>query len=197
MLTFPEAANLLLVGTTAADALRVAGVDEGDTVLIHGGAGAVGTSAIQQARLLGAAVIATAAERDFDAVRQFGATPVQYGVGLEQRVRAAAPDGVDAAIDTVGVGEAVDVSLAVVSDRQRIVTLTAVARAKNEDFRFVGASNPDSGPYRAAARARILELAAAGRLAVPIGETFPLNETRRAVEALQGRHPFGKLALIP
>jgi NADPH:quinone reductase-like Zn-dependent oxidoreductase len=184
-LSFPEAANLLLVGTTAADALHVVGVAEGETVLIHGGAGAVGTSAVQQARLLGANVIATASERDFDALRRFGATPVEYGPGLEDRVRAAAAGGVDAAVDTVGVDEAVD------------VTLTAFARANEDGFRSIGATNPKSGPFRAEARTRILELAAEGKLVVPIGETFALSEARHAVQALQGPHPYGKLALIP
>jgi NADPH:quinone reductase len=196
-LSFPEAANLLLVGTTAADALHVVGVAEGETVLIHGGAGAVGTSAVQQARLLGANVIATASERDFDALRRFGATPVEYGPGLEDRVRAAAAGGVDAAVDTVGVDEAVDVSLAIVSDRRRIVTLTAFAHANEDGFRSIGATNPKSGPFRAEARTRILELAAEGKLVVPIGETFALSEARHAVQALQGPHPYGKLALIP
>jgi NADPH:quinone reductase len=196
-LTFPEAANLLLVGTTAADALNTVAVSEGDTLLVHAAAGAVGTSVIQQARLLGATGIGTAAEDDFDHVRGFGATPVAYGPGLEERVRALVPDGVDAVIDTIGVDEAVDVSLRVVADRQRFVTLTAFKRAAAEGFRSIGANNPNSGPFRAASRARILELAAAGKLAVPIGDTFALSETPRAVEALMGHHPYGKLALIP
>jgi NADPH:quinone reductase len=195
-LTFPEAANLLLVGTTAADTLHAVGVSEGDTVLVHAAAGGVGTSVVQQAVLLGATVIGTAGERDFDAVRRFGATPVAYGPGLEDRVRAVAPKGVDAAIDTVGVDEAVDVSLALVSDRQRIVSTAAFARAKRDGFRIVGAANPRSGPFRAAARRSIIDLAAQGKLTVPIGQTFPLGEARRAVAALQGAHPYGKLALV-
>ncbi len=196
-LTFPQAANLLLVGTTAADTLQVVGVAEGDTVLVHGAAGGVGCSVVQQARLLGATVIGTARERDFQALRGFGAVPVRYGPGLEERVREAAPGGVDAAIDTVGVDEAVDVSLALVGDRRRIVSTAGFARARKEGFQLVGAANPNSGPFRAAARPKILGLAAAGKLTVPIGETFPLSDARRAVEALQGAHPYGKLALIP
>jgi NADPH2:quinone reductase len=196
-LTFPQAANLLLVGATAADTLDAVGISDGDTVLVHGGAGGVGTSVVQQAVLLGATVIGTAGERDFDAVRGFGATPVAYGPGLDERIRQAAPDGIDAAIDTVGVDEAIDVSLALVSDRGRIVSIAAFGRAEQDGFQLVGGSVPRSGPFRAAARKPILDLAAEGKLTVPIGQTFPLSEARRAVEALQGKHPYGKLALVP
>jgi NADPH:quinone reductase len=195
-LSFPEAANLLLVGTTAAEMLHVTGVAGGDVVLLHGAAGAVGTSALQQARLLGARVIGTADEASFDAVRRHGGIPVRYGPGLEERVRAAAPEGVSAALDTVGSDEAIDVSLAVVPGRHRIVTIAAAGRAKADKIQWIGGSNPASGPYRAAQRARLLELAAGGHLRVPIGQTFPLSDARAAVAALMGRHPYGKLALV-
>ena len=112
-------------------------------------------------------------------------------------MREAAPGTVDAAVDTVGVDEAVDVSLALINDRQRIVSTVAFARAKQDGFQIVGAANPKSGPFRAAARAKILWLAAQGKLTVPIGQTFPLSETPAAVRALQGAHAYGKLALVP
>jgi NADPH:quinone reductase len=195
-LGFPEAANLLLVGTTAAETLSVIGLSEGETLLVHAAAGGVGTSAVQQARLLEAKVIGTANERDFDAVRGFGATPVQYGPGLLERVRAAAPDGIDAALDTIGTDEAVDVSLALVSDRRRIVSTAAFARVKADGFQIVGATNPKSAPFRAAARQRILDLASEGKLAVPVGRTFQLREAPEALAALRGTHPYGKLALV-
>lgn len=196
-LSFPQAANLLLVGTTAADCLDVIGLSAGETVLVHGAAGGVGSSVVQQARELGANVMGTASGRDFEAVRGFGATPVAYGSGLEERVRHAAPGGVDAAVDTVGVDEAIDASLSFVADRERIVSTAAFARAKQDGFQTVGASNPRSGPFRAAARKKILALAEDGKLTVPIGQTFPLSEARGAVEALMGKHPYGKLALVP
>ncbi|HYB85697.1 MAG TPA: NADP-dependent oxidoreductase [Streptosporangiaceae bacterium] len=195
-LSFPEAANLLLVGTTAAEMLHVTGVAGGDVVLLHGAAGAVGTSALQQARLLGATVVGIAGEDSFDAVRRYGGIPVRYGPGLEERVRAAAPEGVSVALDTVGSDEAIDVSLAVVPDRKRIVTIAAPGRAGADGIGWIGGSNPASGPYRASQRARLLGLAADGRIGVPIGQTFPLNEAQAAVAALMGRHPYGKLALV-
>ena len=196
-LTFPQAANLLLVGTTAAETLDVIDLAEGETVLVHGAAGGVGSSVVQQAKLAGANVIGTASERDFEAVRGFGATPVAFGPGLEERVREEALSGVGAAVDTVGVDEAIDVSLALVPDRRRIVSTAGFARAKQDGFQVVGAANPRSGPFRAEARAKILALAAQGKLQVPIGDTFPLSDAPKAVEALMGNHPYGKLALIP
>lgn len=194
-LTFAEAANLLLVGTTAAELLHVSGAQPGETVLLHGAAGAVGNSVVQQARHLGIRVVGTASEANFGFVRQFGATPVEYGPGLLDRVRTAAPEGISAALDTVGSEEAGDVSLALVPDRKRVITIAAGPRAKAEGYVFIGASNPDSGPFRARARARILELARSGELTVPIAQTFRFDDAPAAFAMLTSPHPPGKLAL--
>jgi NADPH:quinone reductase len=195
-LSFAEAANLLLVGTTASEMLHVTGVRNGDVVLLHGAAGAVGTSALQQASQLGAIVVGTAAKANFDAVARFGGVPVEYGPGLEERVRAAAPGPVSAALDTVGTDEAIDVSLAVVADRQRVVTIAAPARAKSDGVQWIGGSNPKSGPFRASQRSRLLEMAGKGEITVPIAMTFAMDDVPAAVAALMGPHPYGKLALV-
>lgn len=195
-LSFAQAANLLLAGTTAAELLVTAAVSGGDTVLLHGAAGAVGVSVLQQARLTGARVIGTASEANFGVVEGFGGVPVNYGAGLEERVRRAAPDGVTAVLDTVGSDDAVDASLALLEDRHRFVTLTAFRRAADEGFVAIGAGNPASGPFRASARARIIEMAAVGNLTVPVARTFAFEDARDAVAALAGPHPSGKLALV-
>src|ERR1700761_4628867 len=195
-LSFAAAANLLLVGTTAAELLAVTGVAAGDTIVVHGAAGAVGASVVQQARIAGARVIGTAAEADFGLVRELGGTPVGYGGPVPERVRAAAPEGVAAALDTTGSGQAIDASLALVADRRRIVTTAAFGRAAADGFRSVGAANPASGPFRAQARARVIALAAAGDLTVPIARTFPFAQAPAALALLRGPHPAGKLALI-
>jgi len=195
-LSFAEAANLVLVGTTAAELLHRSGARRGDTVLLHGAAGAVGNSVLQQARHLGVRVIGTASATNFDFVRRFGGTPVEYGPGLLERIRAAAPEGIVAALDTVGSTEAGDVSLALVSDRKRVITIAAAARAKLDGYVFIGASNPESGPFRAGARSQILALAQAGELVVPMAKTFPFAEAPAALEFLTSPHPPGKIALI-
>ncbi len=196
-LDFPQAANLLLAGATAAEMLEVTHAQGGETVLLHGASGAVGVSVLQQARRHGVQVIGTAGEQSFDVVRRFGGVPVAYGPGLADRVRAAAPGGVAAALDSVGTDEAVDVSLELVPDRGRIVTIAAPGRAKAEGFLAIGGTMPESATFRDRIRADLVALAAGGDLVVPIARTFPLSDARDALELLQSGHPGGKLALIP
>lgn len=195
-LGFPEAANLLLVGATAAEMLEVVHAGEGDTLLVHGASGAVGVSVLQQARLLGARVIGTAGPDSFETVRRFGGEPVAYGDGLEERVRDAAPDGIDAALDCVGTDEAVDVSLAL-ADRDRVVTIAAFPRAQAEGFAAIGGSSPGSAEFRDNARPRLIALAESGDLVVPVARTYPLEQASEALAFLAEGHPGGKLALEP
>ncbi|MEO5665187.1 MAG: NADP-dependent oxidoreductase [Nocardioides sp.] len=196
-LSFGEAANLLLAGSTAAEMLHVTHVSEGDTILVHGASGAVGVSVLQQAALLGARVIGTASEKSFDVVREYGGVPVAYGEGLERRVRDAAPDGLVAALDCVGIDEAVDVSLALVADRDRIVTIAAADRAKADGFVAIAGSMPTSKAFRDSVREGLVRLAGEGRLVVPIARTFPLADALAATELLMGQHPGGKFVLEP
>jgi NADPH:quinone reductase len=195
-LTFPEAAGLLLAGTTAAELLHVSQAEPGGTVLLHGGAGAVGLSVLQQARRAGVRVIATASPANFELVRKFGGVPVEYGPGLLERVRAAAPESVAAALDTVGSREAAEVSLALVKDRSRVVTIADATSAKAGGYVFIGASNPASGPFRARAQPRVIAMAAAGDLVVPMAATFPFDDAPAAFELLTSQHAPGKIALV-
>ncbi|QNE47327.1 NADP-dependent oxidoreductase [Glaciihabitans sp. INWT7] len=196
-LGFPEAANLLLAATTASEMLHVTGVVSGETVLVHGASGAVGVSVIQQAVLKGIRVIGTASESSFPVLERFGAIPVAYGEGLEQRVRDLAPEGIAAALDNVGTDEAVDVSLALVEDRSRIVTIAAMQRAEGAGIRVIMGAIPASAAYRDAVRAELIALAGEGKLEVPLARTFPLSEAVDALTLLSAGHPGGKLALIP
>ncbi|MBC2931981.1 NADP-dependent oxidoreductase [Nocardioides sp. zg-1228] len=196
-LSFPEAANLLLAGTTAAEMLHVTGVAAGETILVHGASGAVGVSVLQQAARLGARVIGTASPARHDVVAGFGGVPVGYGDGLEQRVRDAAPDGIAAALDCVGTDEAIDTSLALVADRRRVVSIAAPGRAKQEGIIAIAGALPASKAFRASVRADLVDLAGAGGLVVPVARTFPLAHALEAAELLMAGHPGGKLALEP
>jgi len=196
-LTHAEAANLLLAGTTAAEMLSVTGVAPGETILLHGASGAVGVSLLQQAALRGITVIGTASEARAQVVRDFGGIPVRYGPGLADRVRALAGDDVVASLDAVGTDEAIDVSLELVADRSRVVTIAAAARAAAEGFLAIAGSQPASAHFRDQIRGELVALAQNGELAVPVARTFPLDEAPAALALLAEGHPGGKLALIP
>lgn len=200
-LSHAEAANLLLAGTTAAEMIQVTRVTEGETVLLHAASGAVGVSLLQQARELGVRVIGTVgpdAEDSAERVRRYGGIPVAYGDGLRERVEEAA-DGapIAAAWDAVGSDEAIDVSLALVSERDRIVTIVDPERAKADGFLWIAGARPESARFRDIARARVLELAASGVLEVPVARTYPLAEAIAAVRFVMDGHPGGKVALLP
>ncbi len=198
-LGWAEAAGLMLTGATAVHALTATEVTAGDTVLVHGGAGGVGLMAVQLAALRGATVLATASERNHDLLRDLGARPVTYGDGLAERVRAVAPQGIDAALDLVGTDEAVDVSLALVADRGRIASIAAFRRGAEAGIRLLG-GGPGADPgteLRDAARPELARLAGDGRLRVLVEGTFPLAEVAEAHRLSAGGHVTGKLVLLP
>jgi NADPH2:quinone reductase len=198
-LSFEEASGLMLTGVTAAHALAVTGVGAGDTVLIHGASGGVGLMAIQLAADAGARVIGTAGESGRALVRDFGAEPVAYGAGLEERVRALAPGGVDAAVDCAGGDEALDTSLALVADRGRIVTIVASRRAFDSGIKVIGgAPGADPGAeIRTAARLELARLASDRKLRVVVAAAYPLAEASAAHRALATGHANGKIVLVP
>jgi NADPH:quinone reductase-like Zn-dependent oxidoreductase len=196
-LGFPEAANLLLAGTTAAEMIAVTDSTRGDTIVVHGASGAVGVSVLQQARDLGIRAIGTASDSNAEVVRRFGGEPVVYGEGLEQRLRDLAPDGVAASLDCVGTDEAIDVSLALVSDRGRIVSIANFDRAERDGYRVIMGSFPESAEFRDRARQSLIDAAGRGALVVPVARTYPLDEAVEALTFLSDQHPGGKLALVP
>ncbi|MET8699727.1 medium chain dehydrogenase/reductase family protein [Kitasatospora sp. NPDC004723] len=109
-LTPAEAETVVVNGITARQMLhRLARVRPGQTVLVHGASGGVGSVLVQLARAAGAAVIGTASARHHDALRELGAVPVDYRAGdVPARVRELAPGGVDAVFDHVGGRSVVD-----------------------------------------------------------------------------------------
>ena len=198
-LGWAEAGSLMLTGTTAVHALGAAGVGAGDTLLVHGGAGGVGLMGVQLAAAAGATVIATAASRNHALQSELGATPVVYGPGLADRVRAAAPQGVNAAVDFAGTDEALDVSLELVADRARIVSITGSPRRATAGIKLLGyGPGEDAGTeVRAAARGELVDRAESGALRVIVDTTFPLTEAAKAHEVGLAGHAPGKLVLIP
>jgi NADPH:quinone reductase-like Zn-dependent oxidoreductase len=195
-LSFEEAAGLLSVGTTAVHALEAVGVGAGDVVLVHGAAGSVGNLVAQLALLRGARVIGTAAPSRHAALRDAGIAPVAYGPGLADRIRAAAPDGITAAIDTVGTDEALETSLQFVQP-QRVVTIVNFGPALAAGAKAIGAGpGAERGTeIRAAARLTLAGLAARGEITVPVSRALPIAEAREGYRLVMDGHAGGKVVL--
>jgi len=198
-LPWEAAGGLMVAGATAVHALTVVRASAGETVLVHGASGGVGLMTVQLAAGRGARVVGTASAASHDLLRELGAEPVEYGPGLADRVRAVAPDGVQAAIDTAGTDEAIDVSVELVGDPQRVVTIAGFARgAERGVVRIGGGPGADPGTaIRDAARLHLVQAVADGTLRVVIAATYPLAEAAQAHRAIMGRHAPGKIVLLP
>lgn len=188
--------------STAYQALRSLGVTDGTTLLLHGGSGSVGRAAIQFAHRWGATVIATAAENNHERLRELGAIPVAYGDGLADRIRAAAPGGIDRVLDAVGTDEALEASFELVADRDHIGTLVVGARAAELGIHAWSGGNPvpltaEERRLRAEAYAVVLDLLERGEFQIDIARSFPLAEVAEAHRLVEGGHPGGKVLLIP
>ncbi|AXE27596.1 NADP-dependent oxidoreductase [Streptomyces globosus] len=183
-----EAAGLPLAGLTAYQLLTRLDTGEGDTVLVHGAAGGVGSFGVQIARALGARVIGTASPRNHDRLRELGCEPVQYGEGLVDRVRALAPDGVSVVADFVG--GVLDVTQAVLAPDGRHASIAdpSVLGADGQWMwvRPVGSDLTE-----------LAKLADSGRLKVTVAETFPLADAAAAFALNQEGHTAGKIIIEP
>nr|WP_323743000.1 MULTISPECIES: zinc-binding dehydrogenase [unclassified Rathayibacter] len=199
-LSWEAAAGLLLAGTTAEHLLQATRVTAGETVLVHGASGGVGSLLVQLARARGARVLGTCSTRGEGVVRRFGGEPLHYGSGLEERVRSAAPEGVAAALDTAGTAEALDASVALVTDRSRIATIAGFASATRLGGILLLGSGAGADPgtaLRDAARAPLLDRAGRGELEVALGASFPLREAASALALVESGRAGGKVVLLP
>ena len=186
-LGWTEAAGVPLAGLTALRTLRGIGVGAGDTVLVHAAAGGVGAFATQIAIAWGARVIGTASERNHSYLRSLGAEPVTYGEGLADRVRALAPDGVDAAVDLIGDGM-VDLSLSLLKQGSRVASIVD-GEAEAKGGRYIWARPDADGLVELAA------LADEGRLQVHVDKALPLAEAAEAWRLNQAGSTRGKIVL--
>lgn len=185
-LGWDEAAGLPLAGQTAYRTLKRLEVGEGTTLLIHAAAGGVGLLAVQIARELGATVIGTASDANHDRLRELGATPVTYGAGLADRVRAIAPDGVDAVADFVG--GVLEDTLAVLADGGRHASV-ADPSVREHGGTWVWV-RPDGGELQ-----WLADLAERGGLTVDVAGTYPLEAAGEAFARSQEGHVRGKLVI--
>jgi NADPH:quinone reductase-like Zn-dependent oxidoreductase len=183
------AGALFVVGATAYAAVRAVALTDGDTVVVSGAAGGVGSLAVQLARLAGATVIGLAGEANHDWLAGHGVIPVTYGDGVADRVRKAASQ-VDAFIDTFG-ADYVELALSLGVEPSRVDTIVR--------FDAVGQYGVKAEGNGAGASARVLaELAGLivdGKLEVPIAATFPLSQVQDAYRLLEQGHIRGKIVL--
>lgn len=182
-----QAAGLPLVGLTAYQAVvHALGVRAGETVLVHGAAGGVGHLAVQIAAARGASVIGTASEVNHEYLRLLGVRPVAYGDGLADRVRALAPEGIDAVLDTAGRG-----ALAITRSIGTTDVRTASVVNSNEHPGTVQVfAHLDSSDLEA-----LVGLAEAGKLSVRVAQSFPLDQAADAQRLLAEGHSGGKIVL--
>ena len=186
-----EAAGALFVaGATAWAAVRAVALAEGDTVVVAGAAGGVGSLAVQLARRAGATVIGLASEANHEWLRSHGVIPVTYGAGVEDRIRQAAGT-VDAFIDTVG-GDYVQIALDLGVKPSRIDTIANFAAVEKYGVKGDGSAVGAS----AQVLAELAGLIAAGELEIPIAAAYPLDRVRDAYRRLAQGHLLGKIVLI-
>lgn len=189
-----EAAGALFVaGTTAYAAVRAVGAGSGDTVVVSGAAGGVGSLTVQLARLAGATVIGLAGESNHQWLLEHGAIPVAYGDGVVGRIREVTDDHVDALIDTFGGGYVAMAIEELGVPPERVDTIIDWAAAEQYGVKTEGTA--------AAADTEVLSeligLVDRGELEVPIARVYPLDQVRDAYRELERRHTRGKIVLVP
>ena len=170
--------------------VRAVSVGQGDTVVVAGAAGGVGTIAVQLAKNAGTTVIGLASEPHHHWLSSHGVIPVTYGQGVAERIRSAAGGGVDAFLDTYG-GGYVELALELGVRPERIDTIADPAAAAKYGVKTDGNA--------AGASAEVLrELAGLvdhGLLEIPIADVYPLDKVQDAYRELEQRHTLGKIVL--
>lgn len=185
--SFEDAAALPLAGLTALQSIRRAGVQSGQTVLIHAAAGGVGSFATQLAVLAGARVVGTAGAANHDYLRTLGAEPISYGTELVEQARALVPDGFDVILDYVG-GPALD-SVSELLKPGGTVASIADHRALALGGHYVWV-RPDHDDLE-----ELVGLVADGKLQVNLAGAYPFEKAIDAYAELEGGHVRGKLVV--
>jgi NADPH:quinone reductase-like Zn-dependent oxidoreductase len=180
-----------VAGETSERGLRLLEVNPGDTLFVDGGAGGVGAATVQMALARGARVIASSSQANHDYLREIGATPVLYGQGLADRVRAAAGGPVDAVFDVAGKTPVEDL-IGLAPEPSKVVSIANYA-AGQAGARVTG-GGADSHPMQALAQ--VAELLANNKLVIKI-QTFPFDRAAEAYRISQSGHVRGKLVLVP
>ena len=180
-----------VAGETGERGLRLLDVKAGDTLFVDGGAGGVGAATVQMALAQGAKVIASSGEANLDYLREIGATPVRYGKGVAERVRAAAGGPVDAVFDVAG-KTPIEELIGLAPEPSQVLSIANFA-AGQAGGRVTG-GGADSHPMEALAL--VADLLAENKLVIKV-QTFPFDRAGEAYRISQGGHVRGKLVLVP
>ena len=190
--SWEQAGALYVAGTTAYAAVRSVALDAGDTVVVSGAAGGVGSLAVQLARNIDARVIGLGGAANHKWLTEHGVIPIAYGDGVEERIRAACGGKVDAFIDTFG-GGYVELALKLGVAKSRIDTIIDFAAAAKFGVKTEG--NHEAA--NAEILAQLAGLLSAGRLEIPIAKVYAMDDVREAYRELEQRHTRGKIVLEP
>lgn len=191
--SWEQAGSLFVAGTTAYAAVDAVAIEPGDTLVVSGAAGGVGCIAVQLARNAGARVIGLASGNHHPWLKKHDITPIEYGDGMENRIRAVANQGrVDAFIDTFG-GGYVDLALGLGVQPNRIDTIIDFVAAERHHVRTAG--NADGA--RPEVMEELARLIDEGDLEIPIQKVYHLDQVREAYREVAKRHTLGKMVLVP
>ncbi|MFH8760687.1 NADP-dependent oxidoreductase [Streptomyces atroolivaceus] len=186
-LTFQEAAGYPSVVETALRIIREVGVRPGQTLLVSGASGGVGSAVLQIARDRGIAVIGTAGAANQDYLRSLGALATTYGDGWAERVRQLGR--VDAALDLAGSGVIREL-VGLTGDPRKVISIADLdAPALGVRFSGVAGSVPDA----LAEAARLISL---GRLHIPVQRSYTLAEAAAAHIDSQAGHSRGRRVMV-
>jgi NADPH2:quinone reductase len=191
-LDWEQAGALYIAGITAQGAAREIDPRQGETIAVSGAAGGVGSLLVQLLRLRGADVLGIASERHRDWLDSKGVTQVPYGPGLPERLGTVAADGIDAFGDCFG-PEYVEAAVELGVPPQRIVTVISFEKAEDVGAKWVRSAEITSTERLA----ELADLAAAGKIEVPIAARYPLDDVRAAYDELEQRRTGGKIILTP
>lgn len=190
--SWEAAGSLFVAGTTAYAAVRAVSVGDGDTLVVSGAAGGVGSIVVQLAKNAGSRVIGLAGEANHEWLAKHAAIPIRYGDGVAERIKEVSGGHLDAFIDTHG-GNYVELALDLGIRPDRIDTIV--------DFRAAGKYGVKNEGNAAAGNADVLAklatLVSEGRLEIPIARVYSLSEVRDAYRELERGHTRGKIVLTP
>jgi len=190
--SWEQAGALFVAGTTAYAAVRAVSLRAGDTVIVSGAAGGVGSIAVQLAKMAGAKVMGLAGAENHAWLADHGVIPIAYGDGVADRITAVAGNKIDAFIDTFG-GGYVDLALQLGVAPDRIDTIIDFAAAAKHGVKTEG----NGAAASAEVLGKLADLIETGRLEIPIAKVYPLAAVREAYRDLAHRHTHGKIVLVP